>query len=165
MMRFSRRAALVATLLTPIVAGAQERAQERTGADFNWSGSVAKGAWVRVHNVNGSVLVEPGTGDRVEITATMRARRGNPEDVRVELVRGGEGDRDVIVCAMWNEGSTCDEGGSRGGRRNHDDDDRGDVSVEFRVKLPAGVRVSANTVNGRVRVEGATAEVSASTVN
>lgn len=167
MMRIARRAALVAALVTPLAAGAQERPTDRAGAaDFNWSGSVAKGAWVKVHNVNGSVFIEPGSGDRVEITATKRARRGNPEDVRIELVRGGAGDGDVIVCALWSEGSSCSERGASGGRnRDDDDDDRGDVSVEFRVKLPAGVRVFAGTVNGRVRVEGASAEVEANTVN
>ena len=166
MMRIARRAALVAALVTPVIVGAQERTERASAPDFNWSGSVAKGAWVRVHNVNGAVYVEPGTGDRLEITATKRARRGDPEDVRIELVRGGEGDRDVIVCALWSEGSTCSERGASGGRnRDDDDDDRGDVSVEFRVKLPAGVRVYAGTVNGRVRIDGATAEVDANTVN
>ena len=168
MMRITRRAALVAALLAPVVGGAQARTEGSTssGADFRWSGAVTKGAWVRVHNVNGGVVVEPGTGDALEITATKRTRRGNPEDVRIELVRGGEGGGDVIVCALWSERATCGERGSRNNNINSDDDDgRGDVSVEFRVRLPAGVRVQASTVNGKVRVDGATAEVDANTVN
>ena len=165
MIRIARRAALVAALVVPVVASSQADTGARAG-DFRWTGAIATGAWVRVHNVNGSVMVEPGTGDGLEITATKRSRRGNPEDVRIELVRGGEGDRDVIVCALWSERATCDERGSRNNGYNSDDDDhRGDVMVEFRVRLPAGVRVQASTVNGKVRVSGATAEVDANTVN
>ena len=175
MIRLSRRAALAAFaaalvampfVATPSVAVAQSGTQDSAGADFRWVGAVAQGAWVRVNNINGSVFVEQGTGNQVEITATKRARRGDPEDVRIEVVRGGAGDGDVIVCALWNDRATCNERGSNNSYNSDDHgDNRGDVSVEFRVKLPAGVRVNANTVNGRVRVEGATSEVVVNTVN
>ena len=172
MIRTVRRAALAAALLAapsvvaPVLAGAQSRTQDSAGADFRWSGAVAQGAWVRVNNINGSVIVEQGTGSQVEITATKRARRGDPDDVRIEVVRAGAGDGDVVVCALWSDRATCNERGSNNSYNSDEHDDhRGDVSVEFRVKLPAGVRINANTVNGRVRVDGATSEVVVNTVN
>jgi DUF4097 and DUF4098 domain-containing protein YvlB len=65
---------------------------------------------------------------------------------------------------LWTENASCDEDGyrSRGdgwrGRSN-------DTSVEFTVRLPAGVNLGVSTVNGSLRVTGATGEVAASTVN
>lgn len=152
--------ALLALVALPL--GAQERQTDR-GA-FTWNGRVAPGAWVRVHNVNGGIKVERATGNQVEIVATKSWRRGDPSDVRIELKRIGPNEEGVIVCAFWNENATCDERGyrsesSRGRSRNSD------VSVEFTVKLPAGVKINAGTVNGGVTVEGATSEVRAGTVN
>lgn len=146
---------LLAAAATPLVA--QERA-----ADFSWSGKIAGGRWLYLRNVNGSIRVERGTGDRVEVTAVKHWRRGDPDNVRIETRKIGSGDGDILICALWNEDAECDEDGyhSRGNRNN-----RNDTSVEFRVKLPAGVKILAQTVNGSVRVEGATDEVRAGTVN
>ena len=155
-----RRAALAVALLLPAasVAGAQ---------DFNWNGSVGRDNWVRLRNTNGAVIVEQGTGDKVEITATKRASRGgDPSIVRIEAKQAASGG-DVLVCAMWDEGGVCEDGQYRGTRKGNwnGDDDRRNVSVEFRVKLPAGVRLDASTVNGEVGISGATSEVRANTVN
>lgn len=159
-MRRIEIAALALTLIAP-AAGAQQRTSDR---DFSWDGRVTNGRWLYVRNLNGSIRVERATGDRAEVTAVKRWRRGNPEDVRIETRRIGGDEGDVIICAFWNENASCDEDGyrSRGdnwrGREN-------DTSVEFTVKLPAGVRLGVSTVNGAVRVDGATSEVHASTVN
>ena len=40
-----------------------------------------------------------------------------------------------------------------------------DVSVEFEIGVPKGMKVGVWSVNGRVSVDGATSEVRASTVN
>jgi hypothetical protein len=155
-----RRALLGAALLLPAasVAGAQ---------DFNWSGTVGRDNWVRLRNTNGAVIVEQGTGNKVEITATKRASRGgDPSIVRVEAKQAATGG-DVLVCAMWDEAGICEDGEYRGTRKGNwnSDDDRRNVSVEFRVKLPAGVRLDASTVNGEVNISGATSEIRANTVN
>jgi DUF4097 and DUF4098 domain-containing protein YvlB len=52
--------------------------------------------------------------------------------------------------------------------RNDDedyDDNRNDVSVRFTVRLPRGVKIRANSVNGAIDVNGAQSEVVARTVN
>jgi Putative adhesin len=134
---------------------------------FTWSGAVREGRWVYVRNLNGQVRVEQGTGNKVEITAEKHWRRGNPEDVRIVVRQTGSGDGDVIVCALWNDRSSCDEDGyhSRGDNGWFHNNDRNDVSVEFVVRLPAGVKVDASSVNGGVDIDGATSTVVARTVN
>jgi Putative adhesin len=164
----TRRTALAA--LTTVVAGSLgltsvAAAQQRSDRDFSWDGRITSGKWLYVRDLNGSIRVERATGDRAEVTAVKRSRRGNPEDVRIETRRIGGDDGDVIICAFWTENASCDEDGYRShgdnNRRNHDND----TSVEFTVKLPAGVRLNVSTVNGGVTVAGATSEVRASTVN
>ena len=157
-----RPAALLAALVL-VSAPSGLRAQERHSAPFTWTGTAAPGSWLRLRNVNGPVRIEGSSGDEVEVRATKRWRRGDPEDVRIRVTRTGAGDRDVLVCAIWRD-AECDESGYRSGeRRGHRDDD--DVSVEFVVRVPRGVHVAPSTVNGSVRVSDVTGEVRASSVN
>ena len=158
--RAAARVALAAALLVPAFAGAQ---------DFTWTGSVASGNWVRTRNVNGGITVEQGTGDRVQVTAIKKASRGGDTSiVRIEATQAS-GNGDVLICAIWDNQGSCDEDGYHGGKRRNrwrdDDDDRRNVSVQFRVLLPAGVRLDASTVNGGIEITGATSEVRANTVN
>src|SRR5688500_18464737 len=142
-------------------------AQSRSSNDFSWEGRIPAGRWLYVRNLNGAIRVERATGDKAEVTAVKRWRRGNPEDVRIEVEKVGSGDSDVIICAFWSENASCDEDGyrSRGNDNWRGRNDNNDTSVEFTVRLPAGVRLGVSTVNGGVRVDGATSEVRASTVN
>src|SRR5437588_11740371 len=90
---------------------APRSAVQAQGKDFNWDGRIQAGRWLYVRNLNGSVRVERASGDRAEVTAVKRWRRGNPEEVRVEVKKSGAGDGDVIICAFWNDRATCDEEG------------------------------------------------------
>ena len=137
---------------------------DRTERDaFTWAGKISEGRWINVRNLNGTVEVERATGDKVEVTATKHTRRGDPEYVHFEVKKYGPSDQDVLICALWGENSTCDEDGYRGhnDRRNRDNE----ISVEFRVRVPKGVRVGAHSVNGEVRVEDVASEVEAESVN
>lgn len=140
-------------------------AQER-GQDFRWEGAVASGNWVKLQNINGDVEVTAATNDRVEVTAIKRGRRGDPEEVRIEVKRYGTNEENVSICAIWGD-ATCDEKGYRSNRRrNRDrDHDDNDIEVEFTVRLPRGVNIEVGTVNGSVDVRGVTGEVNASSVN
>jgi hypothetical protein len=169
MLSTARRTALAIALVVPAVAlPAVAFPGTLSAQDFTWSGSVGRGNWVRTRNLNGGVTIEQGTGDRVEITATKRASRGGDTSlVKIEVKQSASGG-DVIVCALWENRGTCDEDGYQSGRRSNrwsDDDDSRNVAVEFRVKVPAGVRIDVSTVNGRVDISGATSEVRASSVN
>jgi hypothetical protein len=142
------------------------QSRSRSDEPFTWSGTVREGHWLYVRNLNGPVRVEQGTGSKVEVRAEKRWRRGDPQDVKITVRQVGGNDGDVIVCALWNDRSSCDEDGyhshSDGWFRNND---RNDVQVEFVVKLPAGVKIDASTVNGGVDVDGATSNVVAHTTN
>ncbi|MEX2177309.1 MAG: hypothetical protein WD801_01270 [Gemmatimonadaceae bacterium] len=160
---------LAATLAVAMMALApsQSLAQEGGGRldrdVFTWSGEIPQSRWIMLRNLNGPVSVQSTAGSRVEVTATRRTRRGDPEYVRFEVQRFGADNQDVLICALWGDNSTCSENGyrSRGTNRNRTND----VTVEFRVLVPRGVKVAAHGVNGEVRVEGVAGEVDAGSVN
>lgn len=163
----ARRPVVRHALVAAIAAGAAAlapapAAAQQTADAFEWAGRVEAGRVVHVRNMNGAVRVERGGGE-VEITARKRWRRGDPERVRIEMQREGG---DVVVCALWDDGGRCQADGyrarSRSDRRRGDD---GDVSVEFTVRVPEGVRLDLQTVNGALEIEGATATVRARTTN
>ena len=148
-------------------ARAYGQASKSGDTPFTWSGAVQAGRWVYVRNLNGPVRVEEGTGSKVEVRAEKRWRRGNPDDVKITVRQVGSAGGDVLVCALWNDRSTCDEDGyhSRNDGSWWNNNDRNDVQVEFVVRLPAGVKIDASTVNGGVEIDGATSDVVAHTVN
>jgi hypothetical protein len=156
---------LALALLLVHAASPAARAQEReTQANvFTLSERVPEGQWIRVRNLSGDIRVRAASGDRVEVTATKRWRRGDPKDVRVETRKSADGS--ILVCAFWTENATCSEtsydsrGDGGGWRRNND------VEVDFEVRVPRGVKVGAWNVNGGIGVDGVTNEVRAATAN
>lgn len=156
-----RRSVLV-LLSLPLIGVAPLGAQRQTEQNaFTWAGRIPDGHWIRVRNLSGEISVTASNSDRVEVTATKQWRRSDPQSVRFEVRKYGRNDDDVIICAIWEDRSDCDD---RGGDSHHDVRNN-DVSVQFRVMVPRGVKVGVSTVNGAVRVDGATSEVEASTVN
>jgi hypothetical protein len=149
--------ALLALALGPLPLHAQRQTEDNA---FTWSGRIPAGHWIRVRNLSGDIDVTSSNSDRVEVTATKRWRHSDPQSVRFEVRKAGANDDDVLICAIWNDRTECNENGyeSHNVRNN-------DVSVQFRVAIPRGVKVSVSTVNGAVGVEGATSEVQASSVN
>jgi hypothetical protein len=136
-----------------------------TAVDFRWSGHVDGHRWVRVRNLSGSIRVERAPGNDVEIRGHKSWRRGDPDRVRITMERTGAGDGDVLVCALWGDESRCDDHGYDSESHHHHWRDEDDVTVDFTVLLPSGVKMGASTVNGAVDVSGATDEVDVSSVN
>ncbi|MGH7712339.1 MAG: DUF4097 family beta strand repeat-containing protein [Gemmatimonadaceae bacterium] len=156
----------LAPLLAVALTASLAHAQQRRATDFSWEGSIASGRTLYVRNLNGSIRVQRATSDKAEVTAVKRWRRGNPDDVKIELRRVGSNERDVLVCALWSERTVCDEDGyETKNDRDRWHDRNNDVSVEFNVRLPAGVKLVTGTVNGALDIDGATSTVEASTVN
>ena len=149
--------AFVLGVLAPV---AISQAQQ-TDNSFRWSGTIPSGRRIMIHNVNGGIDVERSSSNRVEVSAEKKWRRGDPKDVRIETVKVGD---EMVICALWHEDATCSESGIRSPRSSRWND-RNDVSVRFTVRVPEGVRVDVNTVNGGVEVTGVTTEVRAVTVN
>ncbi|MBC7933486.1 MAG: DUF4097 family beta strand repeat protein [Rubrivivax sp.] len=144
-----------AGIAQPLAAAATEQ------KEFRWNGAVAVGREIEIKGVNGSVEAEPASGNEVEVVAVKRARRSNPDDVRIEVIQHAEG---VTICAVYpnveGRANTCTPG--QGGHMNVRDND---TNVNFRVRVPAGVRFAGRTVNGKVEAERLTADVEATTVN
>ncbi len=141
-------------------------AQSDLGRDketWTWDGRVSGGNWFRLSSVNGPVSVEPSPDNMVHVRAEKIVNKGSVTDVAFQVIQSGG---NVRVCALWRR-DVCDEDGMHS-RRNDDDEDRNDrrdVRVRFTVKIPSGVRVSAGTVNGEMRVRDVSSDVRASTVN
>lgn len=154
MMRWTTAALLPLTMATATL-DAQET------STWRWNGTLAEGKTVYMHNVNGGVRFEVGSGDRVEVEAEKRWRRGDPDDVRIEARQASNGN--IVICAMWRQGDTCSESGADGGERQWNRNN--DVSVHFVVRVPAYAHVDANTVNGSVEVAELRGRVEANTVN
>jgi hypothetical protein len=156
---------VLAVLLIVPQAGAQgsARRERQRDSSFRWTGTIPEGQWLRVRNLNGEITVEAASGNQVEVTAVKSWRRGDSADVRFETQKDGGS---VTICAIWFD-ATCDEDGYHSDRRrDRDDEDRNsDVSVDFRVRLPRGVKILVSTVNGGLDIRGARAEVDAHTVN
>lgn len=162
-MQLIRRIALSALVVVPTMPAilwAQERQSEPTA--FTLNERIPAGQWIRVRNVNGEINVRAASGDNVEVVATKTWRRGDPRDVRIEARKASDGS--ILVCAFWTENASCSESGYE----SHGDGWRSrnnDVAVDFEVRVPKGVKVGVWTVNGGVRVDGASSEVRAGTVN
>ena len=136
-------------------------AEQASGApDFRWQGNVAAGQTVTIRGVNGPITATRGSGE-VVVEATKTARRGDPDDVTLEVIEDGEG---ILVCAVYPSGwfreNRCARGRSyRMSSRNND------VKVAFSVSIPDGVHLDARTTNDDVRATGLSGDVTATTVN
>ena len=131
--------------------------------DFSWSGRVAAGKEIEIKGVNGGIRAEVASGDEIQVTARKHGRDDDPADVKIEVVEHGGG---VTICAVYptpegaNHENECKPGS--GGHMSTRDND---VTVDFTVKVPAGVRFAGNTVNGDVEADGLGADVDIATVN
>lgn len=137
----------------------QER-QERQGTEFRWREPVAAGSIIEIRGINGNVSAEPAAGAEVEVVAVKRARRSDPDEVRIEVVRHAGG---VLICAVYpnvgGEPNTCELNNSRSNVRDND------TSVAFNVRVPAGVKFHGRTVNGEVMAHDLGSDVDAKSVN
>ncbi|MGQ0537663.1 MAG: DUF4097 family beta strand repeat-containing protein [Gemmatimonadaceae bacterium] len=160
-----RRGILV---IAAAVTSAMPATAQRRDSDFSWEGAIASGRRLYVRNLNGAIRVDRASGDKAEVTAIKKWKRGDPNEVKIEVRKVGSGGQDVLICALWTDRTECDEDGyemhnERSWWREHDS--RNDVSVSFTVRLPAGVKLVTSTVNGALDIAGATSTVEASTVN
>lgn len=151
-------AALALMLAAPAL-GAQQQ-YGRDSDTWRWDGQVDSGRWMNVFNVNGSVDFAPSPDNMVHLVAEKRSSGREMDDIHYEVVRAGG---NVTICAIWNNSSRCEDGGTQSIRRN--DHNETHSSVKITVKVPRTVRVGAHSVNGAVSVRDVGAEVRANTVN
>jgi len=142
---------LFQTILLATLTAATAAAQRDTA--FTWSKRLPDGARLAIKNLSGPVEVRPGTSDRVEVRATIRAEsRGTLSDVTFD-VREVTPD-DVEICTIYRGVNACEpDSGSNDVR----------VSVRYIVNLPKGLRLRASTGSGDVIVMQSVAEIDATT--
>lgn len=135
-------------------------APQQQGTEFRLREPLAAGRTLEIRGVNGNVSAEPAAGGEFEVVAAKHARRSDPDEVRIEVVRHGEG---VLICAVYpnpgGEPNTCEVNSSRSHVRDND------TSVNFTVRVPAGVNFNGRTVNGKVEAERLGSDVDLKTVN
>ena len=145
--------AAFALAAAPVLAAA---AQE----EFRWTGKVAAGQAIEIKGVNGGITATGSAGGDVEVTAVKKGRKSDPTEVKVEVVEHAGG---VTICAVYpSDGAPNECAPGKAGRMRVRDND---VNVEFRVKVPAGVRFVGRTVNGGIEASGLKADAEAETVN
>jgi DUF4097 and DUF4098 domain-containing protein YvlB len=148
-------------ILAVAVVGAGAGVSAKQSNPNQWRGTIAQGNAIEIKGVNGDIRAAAAAGAEVEVSAEMRGRRSNPQDVRIEIVPHSGG---VTICAMYpspdSRPNECRPGGE--GRMNVRDND---VNVTFTVRVPPGVRFIGSTVNGDVTAESMAAPVALKTVN
>ena len=158
MMRTASRLAL-ATILLYVCGAGVANAQS---PDFHWRGAIAQGSAIEVKGVNGDVFAEPAGGNEVEVVAEKKWRRSNPEDVRIEVVQHADG---VTICAVYPSRDASRPNECRPGSEGRMNVQNNDVTVRFTVRVPAGVRLIGQTVNGDVEARRLNGAIALSTVN
>ncbi len=129
----------VATAALAGVCAATAAAQQDN--PFRWSGQLGSGQTLEVRGISGDIHAELTSGSKAEVVAEKQGRSGDFDRVEVRVVKSG--DR-VTVCAVYRPEDNpdgCDMDGHHG---RHSDHIR--VSVDFTVKLPAGVDFVGKTI-------------------
>lgn len=127
---------------------------EKATAEWKKTYELQPGGRFEVANVNGKVQVFPGDGNTIEVVATKTGSGGSQEAAKealdkiqiTESVSGGEIKIETKV-----------ERSGDWGRRG--------TSVEYVIRVPAGIDLKATTVNGGVDIRGLTGKVVAEATN
>ncbi len=153
---------MLAVVVAMLAAAPDALAQERSGVgDFRWAKALPAGQWVRIHNISGDVKVTAVDGDRVDVVGRRRGSGSfDDDDVRVDVHEGRDG---VTLCVVHGSDSWCDDRGSHS--ESHGDGRRRRGSIDFEVRLPRRLKLSANSVSGDVQVSGVGDEVRAASVS
>jgi hypothetical protein len=128
---------------------------------FHWKGKVPEGQIVEIRGVNGSIHAEPSEGKDVEVVAYKSGQVYEGAGVQVRVVEHNGG---VTFCAVYTsaDGNPTECLPGAGSPRNLVNND---INVDFRVRLPKGVRFLGRTVNGQVEATALEADTEAHTVN
>jgi hypothetical protein len=129
--------------------------------NWEWQGAVDRGDAIEIKGINGAIKATGTSGGQVTVSAVKKGKDDDPADVRIEVVEHAGG---VTICAVYPDAggkkNECAPGD--GGRLSSRDND---VSVNFTVQVPAGVRFVGESVNGGIEAGNVQANVEASTVN
>jgi len=145
------------------LSGQALHAQDR----FEWSGDLSSSQSMEVSGIVGDVHAVLGSGSTAEVIATKHGDRDDFDEVQVRAVETRHGVEVCVIYGSWNfDREGCDDGWSNNDRHgDRDHHDNIDVSVEFEVRVPAGVNFHGMSVTGDVDVEGLRSDVHATSVS
>ena len=134
--------------------GAMDR-DHRERQAWTWRGGVPADGWLHVRNRSGSVKIEQGTSDSIEIVASRSWTGRRPQDVAFITNQVGD---DIYVCALYGGGdsSDCDEDTYRNTSTNwirRRVMRIRPVTIGFTIRAPATARINAETRDGQIAVD------------
>ncbi len=154
-------AALAATLAAPATAQrgrrpdttrSSSRESSATTSSQTFRPALRSGQRLSVSNIDGKVTITQGQGMTAEIVAEKVVRRGDGNLVKAVLEETPSGYR---ICTVYLNRSDEDRGCED---HNHNDNGRWrdplDADMNYEVRLPAGVALTVNTVDGSVDARG-----------
>ena len=146
---------LTLTLLAlPAVSGA-------ASPDFAWKGTLARGQVLRVSGISGSVQATHASGSTASVTAIKTGRSSRLDEITIEATPNGNG---MTICAVY---PTRDGGRTRceGKGVSGEVDDVDNAEVDFTIRVPDGVRLETQQVNGSIEARDLGGDVEATSVN
>ncbi|NKB89507.1 MAG: DUF4097 family beta strand repeat protein [Acidobacteria bacterium] len=150
--------ALAALAASPAFAFSAQEAEE----EFNWAGSVARGDHIEIQNLNGPIAAEYTSGDRVEVVAYKEGPRDHIEEVDIEVVEHANG---VTICSVYPNRDGRSNVCGPGDDANLNNNGKNKTRVTFTVRVPAGVDLIADTMNGRVTTDDMQSNLRLETMN
>ena len=162
-------ALVAAGSLSALPAGAQVRTANADSM-FVWTGKMAPGSTLRVHNFNGEMVAVASGDDNAEVKAIKRRgyrssrdrdrdRDERYSDIIFETRKLADG---IVICAM-REDDDCDDDGINS--NGHNDSNGRSPRAEFTIKVPKGVKIQIISGNGGVETIGTGAGVVARSGN
>jgi DUF4097 and DUF4098 domain-containing protein YvlB len=130
------------------------------GGDFRWEKALPAGNEVSISNINGDIKVTPSTSGKVEVVGIKRGSGRDFDRIKADVQ---ETSRGVIICVLYDDGSSCDDRGRRS--RNRGNHDWNDVSMNLEIAVPTNLVVSASSVSGDIQMTGTQGDVSAGSVS
>ena len=130
--------------------------------DYRFTKEMAPGTTLAIENINGAIEVTQGSGRTAEILVTKTVKRGDGNMVKAMMEADGDGVRVCTIYLNRNPNRTTCKGDNSNNSR---DGDNFQVEMHYVVKVPAGVQLAADNVNGDVEARGLDAPASLETVN
>ena len=130
----------------------QHHDDQGTTSDTRFTPALRAGQLLAVSNIDGQITVTQGRGESATIVAHKTVRRGNGDLVKAVLEETRDGYR---VCTVYldetDDTASCDHRNRSG---NRDRQEPLDVDMSYEVRVPAGVRLAVNSVDGDIAAHG-----------
>ena len=147
---------------SPVATGAAQAKGSATGEGevLRYSRPMKSPMALEIQALNGAVRAALSSSDAAEVRANKTVKSGNPGSQRVVVSERPEA---TLVCVLYADETddACAPGHVH--RGDHDDDD--DVRIDFELRVPVGVTLRANTLNGDVEAKSLQSEIRARTLN